>query len=75
MEVDQAEVVHLHANHVGLVVVWKVLVGHRRDEGAGAGGRLARSLVLLVLQQGVQIRRTVIVEIQGDPSDYAPQLG
>ena len=74
MEVDQAEVVHLHANHVGLVV-GKVLVGHRRDEGPRAGGRLARSLVLLVLQQGVQICRTVIVEIQGDPSDYAPQLG
>ena len=66
MEVDEAEVVHIRADEVVVVIglVGKVLrvggVGEGRDEGAGAGDRLARPLivVLVVLQQGVQIRGT-----------------
>ena len=66
MEVDEAEVVHGHADEVVIVVgvIGEVLgggggVGEGRDEGAGARGRLARPLlvVLLVLQQGVQVGR------------------
>ena len=74
MQVDEAQVVHVHADRaphhpevVGLVDP-EVLVRHRRNERAGVRrGGLRRRVVVhrLLLQQRVQVRRTVGVDLQG----------